>query len=206
MNNYQFYLFCYGSNGPDQLATRLGISQQILWGAMKPLLLTGWRREFFATSQTWGCAVSTICKTNENDYVAGFTVLIKFNNLKYYIDNKEINFDALKKSEAYPKKYMLNSVQLSLYDIPIYAFMMNPEYKKDTIEVNESYVTAVAKTLYVDSLLKPCIKEGTEYIIKLANIKTRADIGLKLKYFLSSFKTNLLQMIENIIVAFNTIC
>ena len=96
-------MFCYGSNGPRQLADRINIDQASVEERIVPVKLQGWKRAFANRAGGWGNAsTATLFKTNDkSDETVG---------IAFKMTAEEI--EELDPYEGYPWKYDRKEVNM----------------------------------------------------------------------------------------------
>jgi len=145
-------VFCYGSNGPQQLCDRIGADYGHLISRTFPAVATGWRRGFKGHSQGWGgCSTATMFETGQQeDTVRGTVVRMTPGEVK-----------SLDPFEGYPHKYYRKTLKLTVYkattgsgsllegfEVESQAYVMPEDQYNEFREPSPAYKIACCKTIH----------------------------------------------------------
>ena len=146
------YVFCYGSDDPEQLCDRVGADYRDLISRTFPATATGWRRGFKGHSKGWGgCSTATIFETGkQEDTVCGTVVRMT---------PEEVT--SLDPFEGCPYKYCRKIVKLTAYKpttvsgsprvefkVNSQAYIMPEDRFNDFCDPSPAYKIACCKTIY----------------------------------------------------------
>jgi len=108
-----FLLASIGSNTIEKLANKFGLSKATIKPFFVACTFDGWRRMFFGSSTKWDSSVATVERAADST-VNCIAVQIVRNGSTFKIGNNVINFQALANSEAFPNKYVLRRLVITM--------------------------------------------------------------------------------------------
>ena len=157
------YIFCYGSNHPEQLSRRIEVAQDDLMSRAVSCTLQGWERGYGGLSKTWGGKSPCTVVQSEGSFVEGYAVKLT--------PEEVAKLDVF---ENYPKSYDRVKVRLTAHVCdPHTKLVMDQDLVGETYVMNnhsifgdpvDAYLEACSKTLFTHKILKGIPEEEASRI------------------------------------------
>ncbi|AYV77066.1 MAG: hypothetical protein Barrevirus10_12 [Barrevirus sp.] len=172
-----FILMSIGSNSLQKLANIFSITRTQIKPYAIPITMLDWQRMFFGSSKKWNSSVATMERL-AGSKTKGIGIYITKEGQTFKIGQNIINFKALAKSEAFPKKYLLRRVGMQ-GPYPIFAFVRNPVFVFGlTKTVSDEYLKAISRMLR-DRRELLTLNLLTDYLVDKVYLKPDGSIRVK---------------------------